>query len=211
VGYLGTPDAWTEFKKRWGAVLEDWACPYLHMTDAHAQPPRGAFKAWTVERVRGLERALLNKCLSPTGWVEFKDCFYGVACTINLQDYNRASKEISLKEAEAICVDNVVGKALMVLPADPSKPFGKAGTVELFFDKGEQFMHKVNRIWQAKPYSKLRGHHRLISAIETVEAQQEYGVQAADFLACQTLRFHTTSDKDKSLWHQVKRLFAANV
>jgi hypothetical protein len=150
--------------------------------------------------LRGLKHDLFNKCLSPTGWGEFKDHFYGVACTINMQDYKRASKEIpSLKEPEAICVDNVVTLALMALPDDPSKPFGKSGTVELFFDKGERFMHKINRVWRSKPYHKLKGYHRLISAVAAVEARHVYGVQAADSLAWETLRSHATGDKNKAL------------
>lgn len=188
-GYAGTPKAWQQFEERWVRVLKRHNCLYLHMSDARSL--RGEFAGWTYAHVITLLTDLFNECLSPTGWGEFKGEFYGASCTVNLADYEKALVDIpSLKEPEAICVDYVVTIALMALPENLDKPFGKEGTVELYFDKGESFMHKIDRIWRSKPNNQLEGPFRLVSNIGKADATEVIGLQAADYLAWHTNRHY---------------------
>lgn len=197
-GYIGTPNAWDEFERRWIAVLSSQKCAYLHMTEAMAL--RGEFarsRGWTSERVLKLIAELFNKCLSPIGWANFKGDFRGASCIINLADYRKLKAELpGLKEPESICVDYVVTIALMSMPEDRSLPFGKKGMVELFFDKNETFMHKIDRIWRSKPNKQLQGPLRLVSNIAQSDSSQIAGLQAADLLAWSTNRYYTFGMSD---------------
>lgn len=207
-GYAGTPSAWAKLEKCWATVLARWSCSYLHMADANAL--RGNFSpenGWSADKVRGLLKDLFNHCLSPAGWAQSGERFVGAACTINLENYRRAYRGIPLlqeKEPEAICVDYVVSIALQALPEDTGRPLGKGGTVELYFDKKESFMHTVDRIWRSRSKGKLAGPLTLVSHISTANMPEVPGIQAADFLAWHTRRFHETGD----LWVRAFGLLA---
>lgn len=152
---------------------------------------RDKFEGWTHDRVDAVMRDLFNTCLSPAGWDEFRGRFVGAACTVNLEDYARARTEfprLERKEPEAICVDHVVTIALMTLPEDLGKPFGKAGTVELTFDRGEQFRHKINRMWTARAGIRPAVMD-LVSLVTDGDMRQLPGLQAADLLAWHTNRY----------------------
>lgn len=191
-GYVGTSAAWNQFEKQWSQILNHHGCQYLHMREARSL--RGEFEGWTHKRVDALLADLFNDCLSPIGWEDFKGKFYGASCTVNIADYKRAKAEIpSLKSLESICVDYVITIALRALPENLDLPFGKEGTLELFFDKGESFLNKVDRIWRAKPRNKLEGPLQLVSGIGSLDMHDVIGLQAADFLAWQTNRYHTHS------------------
>lgn len=212
-GYVGTPNAWRRFEELWNNVLQRWDCSYLHMSDAYLLRKEFAkSKGWTQERVNGLLRDIFNECLSPTGWRDFKDEFYGASCTVNLEDYTKASADMpshSLKEPEAICVDHVVTVALRALPENLNLPLGKEGRVELFFDKGEPFMHKVDRIWRSKPNNRLKGPLQLVSSIVAADMREVIGLQAADFLAWHTNRYYTHGfDEPTGALAQGTRIFA---
>jgi hypothetical protein len=165
------------------------------MREAHLlQGEFASTNGWTHEKVKGLLQNLINECLSETGWGSFKGEFYGASCTINLKDYKRICSDMpthKLKEPEAICVDHVATIALKALPENPSMPFGKEGTVELFFDKGESFMNKVDRVWRSKSHDKLEGPLQLVSNIASADMHKTIGLQAADFLAWHTNRCYT--------------------
>ncbi len=191
-GYVGTPNAWQQFEERWHRVLQRWDCAYLHMNEARSL--KGEFaarKGWTKDRVNVLLQDLFNECLSPIGWGEFKGEFYGASCTVNLEDYRRACADMPLNEPEAICVDCVVTVALRALPENLEQPFGKEGSVEICFDKGEPFMHKVDKIWRSKPNNQLEGPLQLVRSIGAKDMRDVIGLQAADFLAWHTNRYYT--------------------
>lgn len=199
-GYVGPPTAWTTFYEWWTAILARWKCPSLHMADAIAL--KGAFtpqNGWSAERVENLRKDLINECLVPMGWGEFKGRFIGVSCTVDIPDYRRAYAELprfqaSRKEPEAICVDYVVTATLAALPDDTSSRWGKAGTADLRFDNNEPFLHTIDRIWRGK--RNLRPQEmELISNISTGNAKGCPGIQAADFLAWHTNRFRTKKDR----------------
>lgn len=208
-GYVGTSDAWNQFEKRWSQVLGRYPCSYLHMNEARLL--KGEFEGWTHERVTALLADLFNDCLSPTGWEDFKGEFYGASCAVNIADYRKAKEDVpSLKSMESICVDYVITIALMALPENLDLPFGKEGTLELFFDKGEPFKNKVDRMWRGKPRGKLKGPLQLVSGIGSVDMRDVIGLQAADFLAWNTNRYYTRSLNERTgAFAGVTRVLAA--
>lgn len=190
-GFVGTMRAWVEVDRRWKEMLSRWGCGAIHMKDASAL--RGEFspaKGWTQEKVRRLENDIANTCLGPVGWATHRDEFYGAHCTVHLADYRRACHDFNLRygpdEPEAFCVDRVVTTALAALPEDVSAPHGKAGAVELFFDRNERFMRTIDRVWRRH---RGDGIFRHIARIECASAE-ETGIQAADFVAWHARRGH---------------------
>ncbi len=201
-GYAGTPRAWQQVEGRWHRVLNRFGCKYLHMKEARALQKAFARRAgWSHERVTMLLADLFNECLAPTAWEDFRGEFRGTACTVNLEDYARVLAEApsrAAKEPESICVDFVVTVALMSLPENAAKPLGKEGTVELFFDKNESFMHMIDRVWRSRRNNELGDPLRLVSNIAEVDMRQAVGLQAADLLAWHTNRYYTHGMKELS-------------
>lgn len=190
-GYVGPPEAWAVFDERWRGLLTRLGLTHFHMADANAR--RGEFKGWSEDRVHAARARLLNECLAPMGWVDFRGQFVGAACTVNLKDYARARADLPAlkqKEPQAICVDHVVTVALMTLPSRKSEPFGKAGKVDLCFDQNESFLHKINRMSQRKP-SLGPAVLDLIGRLRVGDMRQLPGLQAADLLAWHTNRYRT--------------------
>lgn len=183
-GYAGSPNAWRLFEERWSRVLKRHGCAYMHMREFNSS--QGNFKGWTKPKKNELKKDLFNECFSEIGWGQYKGEFVGASCTINLNDYDRACTDkpsLFKKKPEYICTNFVVNIAMMVLPDNKNMPFGKGGTIELYFDKGEPFLHTIDRIWRDKPKNQLKGPLQLISKIAKVDKHQVIGLQAADFLA----------------------------
>lgn len=212
-GYAGTANAWQAFEKKWASVLQRHGCEYLHMREAWSLVGEFAKrKGWAKEKVQSLLADLFNECLSPIGWQNFKGQFYGASCIVNLADYKKAHIEMpQLKEPESICVDFVVTIALMALPENLSLPFGKEGTIQLFFDKNEPFRHKVERTWRKKPRKKLEHPLRLVSSIEEADLRDVIGLQAADFLAWSTNRYYVHGLTERGAFAGIARVLASPV
>jgi hypothetical protein len=193
-GFSATHEAWEEFKRLWRAVLAKWSCPYLHMKEA--KQLAGPFFGWTHEEVNQLVTELANQCLAHVSWTTHPNSFYGACCTVNLVDYRRACSEFpglnKIKSAEALCVDHVVTRALSLLPAIDDSPTGKCGSAELFFDRGEPFLHTIKRVWERE--KKKAGIFGLIARIIPVEMRQVPAIQAADMFAWHTNNGYSTGD-----------------
>ncbi|MDO8750412.1 MAG: DUF3800 domain-containing protein [Dehalococcoidia bacterium] len=191
-GCIATPEAWYAFEKRWGEALIRNHCDYLHMKEANAL--QGAFSVangWTAIRVSDLLSDLASSCF-PT------ETIVSANCTVNLPDYRRAVEiypQLRNYRPEQFCVTHVVNVAASMLPTDNSRPFGKDGTAELFFDKNESFMKHVYKEWKRRG-AKRDVNWGLISSVGAVDSKTVYGLQAADFLAWNINRYFVTRDAD---------------
>lgn len=201
-GYAGTPDFWAYFEACWKSVLAgDGHRPsasYLHMSEANALWGEfSAEKGWTERKVQALLGDVAQSLSA--GWDEYRDHFIGVSCTVRLDDYERALlalPQLEKKEPEAICVDYCVTPALQVLPEAPVGRgiLGKLGSVELYFDRNEEFHHKVNRMWGNKKFSQRSKPLRLVHQIGQVDMKKTPPLQAADYLAWLTNRHLSGQD-----------------
>ena len=199
-GYAGTPEKLAVLEALWPDVLAgDGSRPAvacLHMTDAHAL--KGAFtpeKGWTKKHVWRLFCDVAS-CLSKVGRRREGEqyAFLGATCTIPLDDYERAVSalpNLKNKEPEAICVDCVTEVAIRMLA-----PIGggaevdelkSVGSVELFFDHNEPFLHKINRVWIQRAAPDKPRVLELVSRIEPLKDKPP-ALQAADYLAWLTNR-----------------------
>ena len=197
-GFVGTHTAWEQCEKLWAHILSRHGAPYLHLSAAKSlNDPFTKEQGWTHAKVEELIRDLGQNCLSRIGW-DYKKQFSGVACTVNLEDYRLACKELpgleKVKTAEAICVDYVVTVALMHLPEDPTGTCGKAGRMEIFFDRNECFRGYLQAAWDRRK-NKTDDLHKLISMIGTVRDMREVpAMQSADMLAWHKYYAYTNFD-----------------
>lgn len=211
-GYIGTFDAWAEFERRWDKVLRRWGCSYLHMVDAWSF--RGEFSGWTEKQVKAFLGDLFNKCFTPIGrGKKYKGKFYGISCTVNLNDYRNVAKErgVSLRQnPEALCVHTILKAALMGLPDNPDKPSGKDGSLELYFDNNEPFLHEIEKLRKDIPREQLAIHPLgLISSMGKYDMRRVIGIQAADYLAWQTNRYHASNPQHDLGFADSKTVIAA--
>jgi hypothetical protein len=194
-GYIAIPDAWRVFNQRWAALLDRLSCDYLHMANFNAR------NGWPPDRVAELVRDAFNTCLAPLGWEAYHRQFFGAACTVDLEDYDRACRDhplVGRKRPEAICLDNVVGTALKALPEDHRSVLGKSGTVELFFDQGESFMPLIDRAWRSELRQAPNDPLRLVSKIREANMRTAAPLQAADFLAWHTHQIYAAERGERA-------------
>lgn len=191
-GYAATPSRWALFEKSWTEVLRNFEprCESLHMLDAAKL--RGDFairNGWSTERVDALIHELLTKCLVTHGRPTGENGLFAAVCTIELDDFRRAAREISQLRNRGpywVCTEYVTGMALRLLPQDPElPPFCRMGTVEMCFDRGERFAGQVRdeRKRAMKRREGKRGPLSLVSEISEGVARELPGLQAADYLA----------------------------
>lgn len=194
-GYAARREVWDEFEPLWRGVLADSSnrppCEALHMRTAMTLNKEfSARNGWTKSRVQSLLMDLSNKCLSPLGWREsVEDGLVGASCTVTLDDYARAQQDCPYlrgMEPEEVCVNCLAEVALKMLPEDPAGTCGKRGSLHMYFDRNEKFMHKLNAPWLQR---RLRGGPLLlIEKIEAADSAMHPGLQAADYLAWLTNR-----------------------
>lgn len=181
-GYVGTEDAWAAFEKAWDRVLNRWGCNYIHMREA---------------KHRGALRDLISVCFGDIGCTTHKTAFCGAACTVDLEAYRCVCHDLpdlqARKSPEDICVDAVVTVALRMLPASDQSETGKSGTIELWFDQDEAFLHRINRAWERK--RKRPGIFKHFSSIRSGAMKESPGLQAADVLAWHTNRACVDNDQ----------------
>ena len=196
-GYIGNFDAWEEFKRRWAEVLKRWGCSYLHMVDAWELC--GEYSGWTKKQVTNFIGELFNNCFVPIGRGErYKGQFYGVSCTVNLDDNRKAAEERKFsreRSPEALCVWFILMAAIRGLPDNPEKPLGKEGSLELYFDENERFINEINKMRRNMSRSQLMNHPLGFLAGPPTPRKmcKIIGIQAADFLAWQTNRYHASN------------------
>ncbi len=190
-GFIAGPEAWDAFERRWGEVLARHGCEYLHMKDANAL--RGNFSTWTHERVNRLLSNLKDSCLSAKAVNDY-GTFVCAHCTVKLADYYSVAAtypQLLGIKPEQFCGTLVVNVAASMLPDNASRPFGKDGTVELFFDKTESFMKHVDRDWRLNRKSR-HASWNMVSSVRPSDSKTVYGIQAADFLAWNVNRHFVT-------------------
>jgi hypothetical protein len=198
-GYAATPEAWKAFEERWETVLKKHGAPFLHMKEL--KQLRGPYEGWTEQQAQALLVDLMNDALSPIGRGDYFGQFVGASCSVNLVDYTRLVAEMPavLKHwpAATFCVNHVADIAIRMLPEDHSQPFGKAGSLELFFDVNETFLHHVEQPWRECTRNPKRWpgciHHKMSIVAPVSQEFRPRGIEAADWLVWHRNLFRVSS------------------
>ena len=202
-GYAATPERWKEFDELWSAFLARWEIDYLHMKDAfnlHGQ--FSAERGWTQRRVYECVRDMVAKCLANILRAD-GECV-GLSATVDLLAWRDEKERLGqrLKDPESICVDHAVGPALRLLDDSRVSSTGRSGALEIYFDRGEGYLNKVDRVWRKEKRKKQEGWLRLVTKIEACNMRQTPPLQLADFLAY----LHGNSKPDDKYLHWLTML-----
>ena len=164
---------WESFERNWLGVLKSYSVPALHMNKL--MHFRGDFKAengWNERR----RSQFLGELWNVIGSFRMQH-LVAYSCSVLTDDWSRARSDLpSLVSPESMCVNFCVGGLHL-----PIECQGESKPVLLYFDRNEQFMHKVNRVWvqQKKRSGTLFSQIRNITAVDSTK----YPIQAADLLA----------------------------
>ncbi|HEX4769356.1 MAG TPA: DUF3800 domain-containing protein [Bryobacteraceae bacterium] len=203
-GYCGEGSEWDAFRHAWIEILkkhnapEEHGDPYMHMVDATSLN-KGFSKThgWTKPKVGQLVLDLF-RVLRDFGF----DRLRGVCCPVALSDWRRAASQFKHPfpdSAESLCVELCIRNTVIINPNDAGKP----KIVQLYFDRGEDFMKKIYRTWTNAPESKRQGWQRQTESIGTVTRLCP-GVQAADVIAWITNKHFTDgTDAEYEMWYQL--------
>jgi hypothetical protein len=170
---------WTAFVARWSAVLEEHRVSYSHMNELLRGA--GPFARWDDRQKIAFVKDLLN-CLSH----EDRASFIGCSLTVCLDDYRKLAGR-NVKPVEAICVDVCMTYAF-------GHPDFQNGCAEVFFDRGERFMHWMKRIWSENTKNASLW-ARYISTIAPVDMSKVIPIQAADLLAWAANRYYNSEEQ----------------
>jgi hypothetical protein len=198
---------WPSFETEWQRFVGRNDDQAIHAFDLHGNRHSG--------------HALLDDCVTFLSRLK-QDEFHFFACSIDLADYERAKRESSYlqrppldtlpKGPHAICVDWCTGwlPDRLVFDFDSHEP----ASIELVFDRNEQFLRYVDRVWRAEPSRRpewARGRQRgdwrsaKIESVRSGDVAAFVPLQAADVIAWTTARHHLRGDQEG--WY--KRLSAS--
>lgn len=170
---------WEDFELKWSEVLGKYHVPYSHMKELLGN--HGPFEKWSESQKRDFVLEL-RACLNH----EDRGSFIGCSLTVSMSDYRRLASASSVKPAEAVCVDFCVTHAF-------GHPAFQRGRAEIFFDKDEQFIHWLERIWSRSKQT-ASSWASYVSTLTSSEMREVIPIQAADLLAWAANR-HYCSDK----------------
>src|SRR6185503_206899 len=109
-GYVGTPDHWKAFNRKWRALLRRNNLPHFHMTDYMAGKNR-YYRDWSAAKRNAVMERILSLAVEsdhPSGARRF-----GIAAALSLDDYERLSAEDRklIPEPYGICLTACLSKA----------------------------------------------------------------------------------------------------
>jgi Protein of unknown function (DUF3800) len=185
-GYVADDGTWMELEDGWRNVLHSHVprAEYMHMREAMFL--RGGFsedKGWTDDAVTSLLRRLLKYLYE----ADFNDRIYGVCCTINRDDYDRAKREgyqllTPHTLCAALCSEKILARQYLRAKKEPVRNLIKIEGVDFFLDQGERFLHCLRGLWMERR-RRAEMSWGLINQVTAVEMRKNPGVQLADILA----------------------------
>jgi hypothetical protein len=147
---------------------------------------RGEFseeRGWTHNAVQDL----LKKLLTLVYDARWKNRLYGILCTVNMGDHNRASSQgYCLPSAYRICAHASLGSVLRWrlrgVEQQSDTDIASIESIDIFFDQNERFLHHLQSIWQKHRKSDHAG-WGLINCVAPAEMRNAPPLQLADMLA----------------------------
>ncbi len=193
-GIFASDLVWRALEDRWAAALEKHGVPYSHMSELLSS--EGPFAKWKGKDQGQKKIALTNDLLSCL-WHKDRASFFGCSVTVDLSEYRKFSGP-RLKPVGAVCVDVCMTHAF-------EHPEYCKGRTEVFFDKNEEFIHWIERLWNRNK-SKADSWAGYISTIAPAEMRDVIPIQVADLLAWSTNRKYASGVGD--FWGSANMMIA---
>jgi hypothetical protein len=173
---LSTTDAvWSELKLAWNKVrIEHGNLQYIHMTDLMALG--GIYQGWSTEQRDDLIDGLLS--IFPP-FMDHPD-LRSFTCRIDLKAHAQWKASRHHPSPERLCARTVFGKSLNFFLERPGRLF--VDLIDVFFDRGEPFMHHIRSDWESARIHKAFPIFNLIRTIGPVEMQLTPELQMTDMI-----------------------------
>ena len=178
-GFAAENDLWDDFDNGWRSILRDQGATYLHMGEAIRFT--GEYEGWDRDRVV----SLVNGLVAFLAGMPSDHQFHGFQCSVDLAAYRAARKLKRIPSPERICARWGLSLILNWRDQWPAFPIE---TLDIFFDRNEEFLKHLARDWNDKQIRRQYPFYELIGTIAPVEMRRTPGVQAADLLAWSTHR-----------------------
>jgi hypothetical protein len=182
-GYVGTPDHWKVFNRKWRAFLRRNNLPHFHMTDYIAGKNR-YYRDWTAAKRSAVMDRILALAVESD---RFGSGRFGMAAALRLDDYERLSAEDKdlIPDLYGICLTACLSKTARLL-----HNYGlTTAEIDYVFEAGDRGQGRVRVALEelfAKPAT--RKHYSFRSL--TFAGKGDFpGLQLADVLAWETGRY----------------------
>jgi Protein of unknown function (DUF3800) len=187
-GHVAKDGDWAEFERGWDDILSSHnpRASYLHMREAmFLKKEFDPAKGWTNTLVRGLLERLLGFVVDS----RWNDRIYGVCCTVNLDDHERAVKEGYLLKSPrdicaAICCEKIISLQFIKADSYVHSQISPIESIDFFFDQNEPFLGSFQKLWKQHGGRKSREPTwSLVNQISPVDMRRNPPLQFADMLA----------------------------
>lgn len=186
-GIFAADPIWVGFKSKWCEALKRHHVPYSHMRELLGN--YGPFTGWSECQKVDFVLDLL-RCLTHEGRGNFIAC----SSTVYMPDFRRIATGRAVKPAEAVCIDFCMTHVF-------GHPDFVNGRAEVFFDKGEEFIRWLERIW-SKNKSNASSWAAYISKVAPAEMIEAVPIQAADLLAWGANRRYSSTNQE--FWKSIQ-------
>jgi len=174
-GIAGNETVWREIEDAWSAVLEDrgnLAC--MHMTDAMAF--KGKFKGWPTSG----RDFLVNGLLDVFDHYAHDPRLMSSSATVDLVAHKLSQRERNHPSPARLCIRFALPHILEWYESSPEHPLEQ---VELYFDRGEQFMRHIKADWESREMRRRYPAWEIVAIIAEVAMENSCAVQMADMIA----------------------------
>jgi hypothetical protein len=162
---LASDSALVRLEAVWGKVLCEYHVPYSHMSEVLGG--RGPFVGWDNNQKRAFVTGLLN------GLGKLREDLIAASATVDLNEFKKVIG--ASKPVEAVCVDLCMSVAF-------HHPDFNQRRAEIVFDRGEQFMCWIERVWSRNKRNPTTW-ASYISSIVPGDMADVVPLQVADLLA----------------------------
>lgn len=177
-GYVGFPDHWKEFNRKWRAFLRRNGLPYFHMTD-YAAGKNCYYRDWTPAK----RSAVMDRIVA----LAVESARVGMAAALSLDDYDRltAADRKLIPDPYGICLTTCLAKTARLLHDSDIR----TAEIDYVFEAGDRGQGRVRNALEeifANPVTRRQYAFRSLSFAKKGEFP---GLELADVLAWETGRY----------------------
>jgi Protein of unknown function (DUF3800) len=192
-GFSASQETWDVLEPEWKRLVKSHGANYFHASEAWALHEEfDQIKGWDSTKVSRLANELLQLIANFRRYDDpSRTDLLGFSCTVNLADHRELAQHHSgaIKDPASMCVDWCAGLQFSRNPS-PSP-----GYLLLYFDRTEEFLHKVKRVWDQRASRRPDWAQYIASIAPIDDMRLSPALQLADFLAWSTNRKYNSGEE----------------
>jgi hypothetical protein len=177
-GYVGFPDDWKIFDRKWRALLRQNDLPHFHMTDYEAGKNR-LYREWSPSR----RLAVMDRIVT----LASNERRLGIATALLLADYDRLSEDERRAlppDVYGLCLTACIGRTAGLL-----HDRGMIGPIDYIFESGDAGQGTTKRHLEELFAIPANRKKYVYNSLDFAPKAKFPGLQLADILAWETGRF----------------------